>query len=349
VQDPTRAGGGSDLWEQFAQQHAQQPYLVLNPLYALPPEFLDIVKTELPGLWSPAEEAFERSLAAAATGGFFHQWPFACPLTPPPPPPAWDQQRQQLDHLLTEAATAGGRSQLQIANYKKAERQQEEDLQLRALAYTAWLVTDPQFRTERDAVRVTWESRVGAHGFPSHRRSWLGERPKPVDGDEARLLLFYRRWGLETFATWDLPVPMPPQLSGLTYADPVTLPGAGLLVFVPWYALKDERLTLKDLAKQVAEVTRPDHLKVWMARGGSKAKLGYQRLRHTLVLYRYWNLGLASRYADRIAHQVERLDRAFAEYLGLSTDSVKKVRLRLDKALAAPRGESTGGARAGGN
>jgi hypothetical protein len=323
---------GLKVWEQFSLRHRKNPHPNLNPLYALPEKLINIIKEGLPRFLTAKEELFERDLArATAAGGFFHRRLFACPLSPPPPTPEQERQRQKIEALLTEAMREDGRNELQVQNYFQDKKQLEDDLHLRAVAYTSWLVTNPRFRLERDAVRTKWDERVAELGhFPIHRRSFLGEPPDPVGPEEARMLHFYRRWGLDTFATWELPVPMSPQLFHTFYADHVTLPQAGLLAFLPWYALRDERLTLKDLTKQLAAATRPEHLAGWMARGTeAKKKLGYQRLRHTLVVYRYWVLGLASRYPERLENHTERLDQAFATFMGLSTDSVKKVRLAL--------------------
>jgi hypothetical protein len=271
-------------------------------------------------------------------------------LSLPPPSPEEGQQREKIEAFLSEAMRLDGRSELQVRNYFKAEKKQEDDLRLRALAYTSWLVTNPQFKMERDAARADWDDRVAALGhFPTHRRSFLGEQPEPVGLEEAQLLHFYRRWGLETFATWELPVPMSPQLFQTFYADFVTLPEAGLLIFVPSYALRDERLTLKDLAKQLAAEDHWEQLKGWMARGTEgRTKLGYQRLYHTLVLYRYWILGLASRYPERLEGSTERLDQAFASFLGLGDESIKKVRLALRRAPLYPGGDASPAGNGGG-
>jgi hypothetical protein len=330
-----RAGDDLRLWQGFARRHKSHPHLRVNPLYALPAKLVDLVKKELPSFGAAGEEEFERDPArTTAAGGFFHRRPFACPLSPPPDP-GWELEQKQLDAFITETMRADGRSDLQIENYFKAEAKRKGDLRLRAVTYTAWLVANPLFGRERDEIRRTWEGRVAASArFPTHRRSYLRERPDPVDRDEPKLLRFYRRWGLDTFATWELPVPMPPQMFGITHADHATLPGAGLLTFVPWYALRDERLTLKDLAKQLAAMAPPTHLKEWLSRdGGRGKKVGYQRLHHSYVVYRYWDLALASRYRERLEGSTERLGQAFATYLELSTDSIKKIRNRLGRAL----------------
>jgi hypothetical protein len=51
------------------------------------------------------------------------------------------------------------------------------------------------------------------------------------------------------------------------------------------------------------------------------------------VLYRYWNLALASRYADQLHGNTERLDLAFATFLEVDATSIKKLRLNMHKRL----------------
>jgi hypothetical protein len=330
----SRPDDGQQPWRQFGRRHKKHPSLGANPLYALPEALIDRVKAEAPGLWTPADEGFERDLArTTAGGGFFHRRLFPCPLNPPPLP-AEDQRRQErIEGLLTQALREEGHTEGQIERRREAERRRAEIVAQQAVAYTAWLVTNEQFLGERDGYRAVWEDRVAAEGrFPALPLSLLGG---PADRREGKLFLFYRRWGLDRFLTWDLPVPMAPQLFDVLYADSLGLAGAGLFTFLPWYLLRDERLSLRDLAKQHVTAERPAHLEDWLARGSQgKPKLGYQRLHHTFVLYRYRALGLASRYGERLDGHAEQLDRAFAGYLHLSQDSVKKVRLELARRFA---------------
>jgi hypothetical protein len=334
-----RPDDGRGAWQKFAKRHKNSPFLQLDPIYAVPERLLDAVKGQAPGLLREGEERFERDLArTTAAGGFFHEQVFPCPLSPSPPTAAQQKLQRKLDALQAELMERDGRSQLQIDRHFEAERKREQDAALRAIAYTAWLVTDPTFREELAGFRDAWGTRVATERrFPAHRHTLLGEAAGPTDREEASLLTFYRRWAIETFSTFDLPIPMAPQVSAITYADTVSLAGAGLLTFVPWYALRDGRVTVKDLSKQLIAIQRPAHLDRWLARAdGSGKRLGYSRLRHTLVVYRYWLLGLAARYRERLNGCTEGLDRAFARYLGLGEDSVKKVRLSLFSQLAQP-------------
>ena len=50
-------------------------------------------------------------------------------------------------------------------------------------------------------------------------------------------------------------------------------------------------------------------------------------------IYRYWKLGIDSRYVTQMKGNIDNVQRAFADYLSLSEDSIKKVRLELDRLL----------------
>ena len=161
--------------------------------------------------------------------------------------------------------------------------------------------------------------------FPKHARSYLGEWPEPSPSEPEPFLAFYARWGLERLLTWDLPAPMYPELHGFTTHGTHTLAVAGVNVFVPWSLLRDGWLTIQDLAKHFKTVKNPEHLQDWLT---GQSDLGYARYRNVLILYRYWHLVLVARYSDRLKGNTERLDRAFAEYVGLGEESIKKLRIK---------------------
>jgi hypothetical protein len=229
---------------------------------------------------------------------------------------------------MAEQMSKDGRSAAQIRRHFKAEEDRQAAAELRATAYVGWLVTNELFLADRDQQRDRWDEPIAATGlFPAHPLSVLGVRRGAVGREEAGLLAFYRRWGLETSLTWDLPVPMRPQFFNVPYADAPSLTGAGLVLFLPWHLLRDGQLSLQELAQHLRTERHPAHLEGWLSRGPGGQGLGYQRLRQVLVLYCSWGLALAGRYQDRPRGNTERLDRAFARYLRLGEDSVKKLRL----------------------
>jgi hypothetical protein len=333
-----RSSGGTELWDDFARQHHGNAFLEQNPLYALPEGLIDALLREVPDFWTGPEAASERDLARAAGGGFFYRRPFPSPLGPGRDGAGHPGLGDTIRTLLAGELRSDGRTDVQVRGYFREEDEQRAAAELRAAAYTAWLVTCPRFRAERDRLRRARGPHVAAAGrFPTLRLSVFGERPAPPPACEAEFLDFYRRWGLETFWTWELPVPLRPQTSAVTYQDTPSLGEAGLHLFLPWYLLRDGRLRLRVLARRHLTARHPAHLQGWLAPGGAGPRgLGYTRLRHLLVLFCGWRLALRGRHAGRLRRRTDALDRAFAAHLGLDPDSVKKLRLRMARLTPGP-------------
>jgi hypothetical protein len=96
--------------------------------------------------------------------------------------------------------------------------------------------------------------------------------------------------------------------------------------------LRDSRFTLQELAKQLRRESSPSHLEGWFSlTAGEHNKLGYKRLKNVFILTWCYRLALEDRYANQLVGRIEQVDRAFARYLELSPDSVKKLRLSMSQ------------------
>jgi hypothetical protein len=356
---------GTGLWAKFAKRHKGNPSLKVDPLYALPPRLIDIIAGKpdgprvdrtgvAPGFWTEQEVAFERDLAMAAGGGFCFRQPFDCLLLSPPADPRAAQAGGVIQTMLAENLEDEGVHPARAEAILADDASYREMADLRAAAYAGWLVTSKQFREERDALQERWGEHVQQERrFPALRLSFLGGRVVlgEQQGGEAygRFALFYRRWGLETFLTWDLPLPMRPALHGSGLPHTAGLPEegtglphtaglseAGVHVFVPWYVLRDGRFQLNELARHLQRLSNPEHLAGWLETETAKReKLGDTRLRNLLVLYRYQKLAIEARYGGRAGWGVETQDVAFGKYLDhFSEESARQVRLHLQKCLA---------------
>jgi hypothetical protein len=315
-------------WREFARRHRGNPSLELDPLYALPEPLIDLIQRDAPGLLIPAAEAFERDLVRTAHGGFFLRRPFDCLLLSGPP----DERQAALDEDLRELQAglmedAGTRPQ-QIQRYFDGEKDEQQDAEVRRLAYCGWLLLNDQFRQERDTLREYGKVLVTAKGgFPALPRALMGKERGPIDPDDVPFHTFYRRWGLERLITWDLPCPLEPELSGVVTHDWATLGGAGVSLFVPWYRARDKKIRLDQLVERLAIDRNPGHLRGWLEpKSEAKSPLGYVRLGNLVRLYRFRWLALAARYP--LSGLTERLDEVFAEFLGgLDAQSIRKLRL----------------------
>ena len=321
-----KKGPGIAAWKEFAGRHKGNPHLPADPLYALPEGLIDILIAEVPELFGVGEKAFERDLARTTGGGLFSRRRVVpCLLLDrrvDGPPEGLDRRIRDAE---AEHLEGSGVSKLGIAEYDKRQAKHDQMADLRAAAYAGWLVADRRFRAERDDLFARDGSYVEEHdGFPSLPRSYLGESCGAANPGEARFHLFYRRWGLTSFLTWDLPLPLRPEV-GVTTLDTFTLAGAGVTLFLPWYVAEDGLFSPDELAAHLKSIRRPAHLKGWLSTpaGGGKS-LGDVRYRHYLVIFRYWGLVLGRRYPDRLVRRTMQLDRAFARFIASGQDGIKK-------------------------
>ena len=89
-------------------------------------------------------------------------------------------------------------------------------------AYVGWLVTDPAFIGERDALFADWASPINSYGIPQPGPTTDGAVPegllfKKVRGKQIKGCLdafdtFYARWRLQRMVTPHLPEPLAPQV-----------------------------------------------------------------------------------------------------------------------------------------
>jgi len=83
--------------------------------------------------------------------------------------------------------------------------------------------------------------------------------------------------------------------------------------------------------------TASPHLLEWqqILDHDKKGGVGPERFRHILWIHFYRNVVLEGRYRGRFTGRVEAIDHAFGKFLHLSEDSVKKLRLEINRRLGA--------------
>jgi hypothetical protein len=339
----------------MATEYPRDARLAPIAVYALPFELVDAIEQCCRGVFTADELQFERRLASLSGGGFFAQQPLIYPGLELAQPENDDirlrkanierQQREnglKIDQLAVEMIVKDGGKAAHYAEYQQALESSRQAIHQRRVAYAAWLATERTFRAERDALRTRWATDIAARRrFPSVPISLLCESPQRPPAAESDLVAefrhFYLRWGLETLATWELPVPMQTQALTPNFYHSPAVGSAGLTLFVPWFMFRDQELKLRDLATQQMYFHRPAAFAGWLDR--AETSLGYDRYEKMLKLYVWYELALQVRYEDRLAGNVERLDRAFAVHLygaaEKSSESVKKLRLELQRRLSA--------------
>jgi hypothetical protein len=337
----------SPEWEKFARRHAGSPFLELDPLYTLTEEIINEISEHIPSFFTTKQLRFERDLIRTASFGFYQRRALGLPpgtrrsgkLTRP----SWEKRHARtaraINEMLRVEMRRDGLTEAEISEHFQKSRDQRKVIDTRKEAYAGWLIVNRPFRAEIKALRRKWATvmqRVGR--FPVYPRWLLSDEEYDQDLPQKfrdDFLAFYRRWGLDRMLTWDWPVPMEPDLVGGIIKDLDLLTDTGLVLFVPWYALRGEKVNLQEVVQLARMSAVPAHLRDWFRkRSGRKGdELGdirYERLRW---LYRYHELALVPRYSAACRRQMQKLDAALACLLGRKEDVVKKLRLQLKRAL----------------
>jgi hypothetical protein len=346
-------------WIEFAKAHPQHPSLKDDCIYAIPRRLLEAIRKEAPKFFSPEETQFERDLADAAGVGFFLKRRIQYELLetgkPQPKATEWDERLSMvtagMKGMLVEEMRENGASDAEIEGYWKLERQMRTRLKERQAGYAGWLVTEPAFRQDCTFVRKHLRRRLERlGGFPCFPMSFFGESPGyPAKRDRPfydAYMGFYRDWSLHTMATWELPVPMRPEMGDPSFYDLRRVHESGMTLFLPWYLSREKDLKVREVCEQKAILMRPSHLAGWLER---TKHFGHDRYAVMLNLYVYLERALKARYGDRIRGNTKAFDCALGRFLVWgspggdvdlsSEESIRKIRQEMQKRLARPLSE----------
>jgi hypothetical protein len=332
-------------WLAFKNRHAGHPFLNAVTVYALTTEIIDAIKMHVPRLFTRRDEQFERELVGITPFCFFHKNQLGGYLSKEKEPKTgltYEERDRQvaasLREMMFDEMLQAGVSSHEITEHFSAAARTKKIILDRKSAYTAWLVTNAEYRSEVSQLRHDWEPLVEKLGcFPHY--------PRFLDMNDAcgyhfeqpflqACLNLYRRWGLDRLATWDWPIPMEPDFNIRRIQTLDELAETGMSLFLPWYLLRGEKLSLQAIARSIRLYSAADHLRTWLAFDKRRSRDGEIRYRATLFLYQYFVLALRARYAASPEFNLEKIDVAFARLLKRSADSVKKLRLKLQKALS---------------
>ena len=305
--------------------------------------------------FSADEEDFERDLTDAAGSGFFLQRPFLHPLLPSPKTTRilkkdklqirTEKSLQNIHDMLIEEMRGRGSSEKEIEDYFAIKPLIEDRYQHRRKGYAGWLVTHPSFHESKALFLKHWRTRVVRDKqFPMFPRSFFGEAqpriPKRLRPYYTDYLQFYRDWSLEEMLTWDLPLPMHPELVTYKFYEKSLLGNAGVTLFIPWYLLADKDLKLDEVTEHSKLIDSAPGLNKWLNR---PKKWGHQRYAIMFQLYVFLELALKPRYGEHLRKRVKHLDAAFGRFFSSNnqrlnaveplTDSIKKIRLKMNQRL----------------
>lgn len=334
----TNVPSPSPEWEAFSRRRAGCRFLSLDPLYALTVPILDAIKAEVPQFFTRTEERFERDLIRTASFGFFLRRPLGYRTGA-----SVDRRLERTSRNLQEIRSIE-MTKLGVSDHETREQEQRlekmrDDVETRQCAYVGWLLTNGQYREELGLLRDRWEGAVRDAGrFPT-LPTWGSPDPtadiRLPDGCRDEFYGFLCCWCLDTFLTWDWPVPMEPDLAGGMRERVPLLSSAGVQIFLPWFMLRGGKLDLREYAQYARFGTAPDNLWGWVNQRTGRKGEDLGDVRHAVLrwLYRYYELALRRRYPASCRGNVQRLDRALASVIQRDEDTIKKLRQRLRRAL----------------
>ncbi len=344
-------------WNQLGPQRKKMLKEHRGAIYSLPATLIDVLQ-EMPKkagakFFTQGEESLERELSRVAGNGFVFKNPFGYPMFPIEPedrePTEADKRQHQLDEsiefLMEQEMAASGRTRLETEAYFAASAAIAKLVDVRRAAYAGWLVTNPHFREELARLYEVFGEAVKSVGrFPQLPKYIFRQQTEYSKTDNVGLRtafsLFYRRWSIDRLITWDLPVPMDPQLVNRTLYRVEDLDVAGTTLFVPWYLRRDEQLKIAEVLEASRIYSSPNHLAAWLDK--KPKNLGMKRYGLLLQMCICLEFVLERRYPNKLVNRIEDFDRAFDIYAADGADrrksdavgeNAKKLRMEMRKLL----------------
>jgi hypothetical protein len=329
---PLAAGEVVKSFNSIALSPAFEPTLApaVEPVIALPRKLLEAIKSEIPDFflvdeWE-AENEFTRlcdrmKAIGARNTGFLHH-PFLGPAS------------ARIVFSAEDIQAAGWGELTNQTDLEKAMQFVDgvsEQIRERREGYLGWLLTCPRFLSELDMLRKEETKNSSSCSQPNATAETQPGSESPTSAAMEMRSAFLRRWDLASLETWDLPVPTmpsfgaiaPPAASGLVDSPAVQVP-------------KTLQLADRFPVDVFLQAKQEEHLEEWFAisERAHRGQLGYVGFRWILKIHFWRNKVLAPSYGERFRRRTEKLDYAFAAYLGdLSVESVRKHRQRIERRL----------------
>ena len=208
-----------------------------------------------------------------------------------------------------------GRSDAEIDQFFSTTEEVSRLIAEGQAGYAGWLVTNPAFGKSVSNFRQGASAHIDKlEQLPALQRSVYGQALEEADDFDpeffAQAQMFCRHWSIDRLTTWDLPVPMDAQLTQPTLYELDQVGPAGVVLFVPWYLLRDKKLTIAGLASVQRTYSSPNQLATWLDR--QPKNLGIKRYGIMLQLYVCLELALNRRYPGQLRSKLELFDEAFS-------------------------------------
>jgi hypothetical protein len=332
---------GSQAWQTLAAKYPGRPALAEEAVYALPSALIELIYRKVPGVLTADDAEFERDLTEASPSGFFRGHPidyaplgFALPSIGEADEKVRESTARIRQMLVDDALNRGAPRSL-VEEIFSATAQEREIVRETSWGYAGWLATNSEFRRELQALRSQQGDATHDVDLPSMPFTFAGRSHDARPDEFYKLWLpFFQRWGIDKMATWDLPVPLRPELSTPSLYDMAQAGPAGVVVFMPWHLLRLRSFDIYAMADRAQLFRLPSGVAPWL--NPREKHWGVKRYHAMLQMLVYLELGLKRRYGERLHRTTKKLDDALSRFLGLDVDSVRKVRQRMAKRLAEP-------------
>ena len=320
---------------EFTRRYEGHPVLADDGIYALPRNCTKALERN--GVLTSDEAQFERDLAKAAGSGFFlgRRFVYLPGCTDlvdsqPAPDPELNEATENIRNMLVEECEAAGRTKTHAESLVAQLSSPSPGIARRRCAFAGWLITQEEFRHSRDSFRQRWQKEIEEQrAFPHLPRSFVGEGPSIPDEERPfynDYMLFYTHWCIERLQTWDLPVPMDPQLPQPNFYHLPSVAEAGVTLFLPWFLLRDKDLRVEELIGSRQDMFAPRDLQSWIDR--EPKNMSYKFYADLLEVYFIIELCLKRRYSERIRGRgmVGKIDLSIAQmYEGVGDQALKRV------------------------
>jgi hypothetical protein len=332
---------GSQAWQTLAAKHPGHPALAEEAVYAVPSALIELICQKVPSVLTAGDAQFERDLTAASPSGFFRGQPIDyAPLGYSLPSIAEADEKvrastARVRQMLIDDAVSRGAPPKLVDEVFTATSQEREFVRETTWGYAGWLATNSAFRSEFAAVRAQLIGAKQAAQLPAMPITITGRSHDSRPAEFHKLWLpFLQRWGIDRMATWDLPVPLRPDLTTPSLYDMAHVRAAGVVVFMPWHLLRLRSLDIYAMAGREQLLRLPSGVAPWL--NPKEKHWGVKRYHAMLQMLVYLELGLKRRYRERLHRRTKKLDVALSSFLKLDVDSVRKIRQRMAKRLAGP-------------
>jgi hypothetical protein len=306
----------------FRARYPRSPIAKLDPLYALPMDFIEELAT--PGrCWlSPEDLDFEKDLTSfcqpAGGVGIVEDSVVTSNYLQPP--------TISTENLKQLALMWGGQTTMEEMKAKIAALKQLLDPVTHQLrSFLGWLITNPVYLNERDEIR--------------NRRRPLGLRQSFSlffdGGSDSEFREFLKKWVLMGLSCWELPIAQGPNFTGLTLPNAtISAPGMTNLT-VPCTISTPSRYPLRDILAETRQTNTPAHLQEWQEvldhRAGGEGLTHYENM---FYIHFYFNIVLRSRYESRIRQHTAKVDQSIGEFMGIGEDRVRQLRQQSERRLS---------------